>query len=125
MFAETPPSESDRSLAERIHALAENHRDSLQHEAIESRAGTETLTSYARITLESYGRALLETGNAIDHAVELLALSGALDKEDVQAQLRTRLENLARSEDKKDQLVLVDACKHLLFRHRPRSATKR
>ncbi len=96
-----------------LHTRAQKHRQRLKNERGKPRQGFEGLTDDARDILSSYGHALLELGKGLDHAVELLDLSGELRKPEVADKLKLHLESLSRSKDDEDMRVLTEVSKRI------------
>ncbi|OHA09325.1 MAG: hypothetical protein A3A44_03415 [Candidatus Sungbacteria bacterium RIFCSPLOWO2_01_FULL_60_25] len=71
-------------------------------------------TQRARLVLESRGRAYLKMKTNPAEAVEMLILSGALEKSDVRTILKDQLDRLANSGNEEEQGALVDICKRLV-----------
>lgn len=89
-------------------------RRELPGEAEERREGVDAIVEWARVKLENYGRTLLETGQNVEEAIDLLAVSGALSSKEIQAALREHLERLSRSGNEEDQRRLMEVCKRIV-----------
>jgi hypothetical protein len=95
----------------KIHRLAANERAKLLGN--ERSEGLERLTQRARVNLESYGRALLQTNTNVPDAVDSLIRASALRKPDVQAGISAQFDRLERSTNEEDQMALLALSKRL------------
>ncbi len=99
---------------EELWVLAEKYRAELGKTNEEKHEGLGTLIQIAKINLESYGRAVLDTGKGVHEALSALDLAGALKKKDIQDKLKSQLELLSHSRDREDQIMLIEMSKRLV-----------
>jgi len=106
-----PEHPQHEELSAKIHRLAASERAKLLGN--ERPAGLEGLKERARVNLESYGRALLQTNTNLPDAVDILIRASALRNPDVQASIRAQLDRLERSTKEEDQMALLAVSKRL------------
>src|SRR5437867_7441468 len=115
-------SPQDEQSASVFYDLVARHRSELMN-GTEQHEGLDALAETAAINLESYGRALLDLGKGLPHAVELLGQANALRKPDIQAAIADHLERLGRSKTEDDQKELIKISEKLLSSSRRSAAS--
>ena len=95
-----------------LHAIAKGERARL--ETSHQPEGLEGLSERARINLESWARALIQTNTWPAGAVEMLAYAGALEKPDVVEALKAQFDRLEASRTEEDKKALLDMSKQLI-----------